>query len=142
MKKQDIGVLFINFRILRRLCRLGIPAEYCFRIDALEKLIRENRQYKIIVICRAERIPIINDIINERGVIDEIYTLGNCTEARIRHKTTAINTNEQGLISYIVTETIRYTRSEQIKQTELKNYGLANALARDWRKLVDLLETL
>jgi hypothetical protein len=141
MKKQDIGVLFISFRILRRLCRLGIPAEYCFHIDELENLIRENRQYKIIVICRAQRMPIINNIIKQRG-IDEIYTLGDCAEPRITHKTTAINTNEQGLISHIVTETIRYTRSEQIKQKELGNYDLANALARDWRKLVDLLETL
>jgi hypothetical protein len=138
MRKQDIGVLFISFRILRRLSRLGIPAEYCFHIDELENLIRENQQYKIILSCKGERIPILYNIITQYG-IREIYTLGPSTEPRI---TTAISTNERNLISYIVDETIRYTRREERTQRRLGNYGLANARALDLLKLIDLRETL
>ncbi len=137
MRKQDIGVLFIIFRILRRLCRIGIPAEYCFHIDELENLIRENQQYKIILICKGERIPILYNIITQYG-IREIYTLGPSAEPRI---TTAISTNERNLISYIVDETILYTKREERTQRRLGNRGLANALALDLLKLIDLLET-
>jgi hypothetical protein len=142
LHKKDIGVLFIGYRTVRRLRRIGIPAKYCSHIDGLKNLIRKNKQYKMIVICKAKHIPILYNILTERNIY-EIYTLGHCTVPRIPNKeVTTINTNEQDLIFHTVTETIRYTRREQLTQEELGNRGLANALAQDLLKLIDLTETL
>ncbi len=139
MKKQHIGVLFIVYRIVPRLRRLGLPVKYCSHIDGFENLIRKNKQYKIIPVCKAKHVAQLYNIITQHG-IHEIYTLGHCTDPRItRKEVTTINTNEQGLIFHIVTETIRYTRREQLIQLKLGNYGLANALAMDLLKLIDLL---
>ncbi len=126
----------------QRLRRLGLPAKYCYHIDRLQNLIRKNKSYKIVIICNANHVPELCNIISKRD-IDKIYTLGHCTDPQISHKeVTTIGTNERDLIFDIVTETVRYTQLEQLKELEQQNHSVVNALALDLFKLFDLLKTL
>ncbi len=142
MLKQDIRILIICFRILRRLHRTGIPAEYCFDTDRLTNIIENNQQYRIILVCKAKHTRKLKDIMMKR-CIHEIYILGHCPELKIPQKVIKIvNTNEKNLKFRILCATLSYTHDEEIIQRKLGNYGLANALAMDMIKLIAQIQNL
>jgi hypothetical protein len=116
---------------------------YAFDIDQLIKFIQHNKQYQIILVCKAERVAELYNILIE-PYITEIFIFGDCTKHNIQDKKiTTINTDdEQELKFQILCTAMRYTHDEQIIQRQMENHGIANLLATDILKLLNQLETL
>jgi hypothetical protein len=121
---------------------IGSSFLYAFDIDQLKNLIQHNKQYQIILVCKAEHVEELYNILIEPH-ITEIFIFGDYKELNIQNKkVTTINTNEQDLKFQILCTAMRYTHDEQIIQRQMGNHGIANLFATDILKLLDQLETL
>jgi hypothetical protein len=142
MRKKDIRVLFIFYRLLSRRRTIGIPSKHCSRIDRLINLVEKNKGYKIILVCKTKHLQKLYNIATGR-YIHKIYIFGQNTDVKITNKDiTIINTNQNDLLFHLLCATIRYAHREELIERKSENHGLANALTTDILKLLDRLENL
>jgi hypothetical protein len=142
MNTSEVTFRFIFYDIFSESPIIGIPFIYSCNIDQLSNLIQCNKQYRIILVCKAEHTEELHDIIIERNIY-EIFIFGDCIESNIKDKNiTMINTNEQDLRFHVLCAAVRYTHDEEIKQRKLENYGLANTFTMDTLKLLDQIKIL
>lgn len=133
---------FIFYDILTESPINGIPFLYSRHIDQLKNLIQYNKQYRIILICKAEHIQELYNIMVEH-YIHEVFILGDCKEFNIKDKNiTMINTNEQDLKFHVLCTAVRYTHNDEIIQRKQENFGVANVLKMDVLELLEQIEIL
>jgi hypothetical protein len=125
------NLLLLEFRFL-----------YSSDIDQLKSLVQDHKHYQIILVCKAELVAELYNIIIEYD-IDEIFTLGVCTEVNIKDKkVTMITSNEQDLRFHILCAAIRCTHPAETIQRQQENHGLANLSATAILKLLKQVELI
>jgi len=139
---NNVAFRFIFYRLFSESPLDGSSFLYSFDIDQFKSLVQNNKQHQIILVCKAEHVPELYNILIEH-YINEIFILGVCTELDIKgKKVTTINTNEQDLKFHILCTAMRYTHEEQMIQRQQGDHGLANLFATDILKLLDQIEAL
>ena len=136
MAKNGSRALFYWYWMQRTCLPIDIPSESCSQANDFKKCIEKNRQYRNIVICKAEYVNEIKNIIIDHCT-DQIFILGRCPELQIKHKEITIVTNERDLCIHLLHAAICYTYDEAMTHRELGNYGVADMLLRDTLQLLD-----
>jgi hypothetical protein len=135
---SDLDLFF--YHIFFESLIIGVLFLYSSDIEQLKSLVQDHKHYQIILVCTAELVAELYNIIIEYDV-NEIFTLGVCTEVNIKDKkVTMITSNEQDLRFYILCAAIRYTHHAETIQRQQETHGLANLSVTAILKLLKQVE--